>query len=176
MQTSIDAFNSRMARVHALHSLYKSLSVRLTAAVDLSDILRSEIVMAVSAFDYYIHELSRLGILECHKGLRPQTEAYKKLPMPISMLSDMADPAQAEQTLDALVRGRHGWLSFQRPDSIADAIRMFSNVKLWDAVGGQCDETPAAAKNAFQLIIDRRNQIAHEADVDPVVSRPTMAD
>lgn len=167
MQTALNAFNSSMARVHALHSLYKSLSVKLTVAVDLSDMLRAEVVMAVSAFDYYIHELSRLGILECHSGARPRTDALSKFQIPMSALENLANASTAEQTLDAIIREKHGYLSFQKPDSIADAIRMFSTVQLWQAVAAHCGETPQAAKSAFQLIIDRRNQIAHEADLDP---------
>lgn len=167
MQTALDAFNNSMVRVHAMHSLYKSLSVQLTAAVDLSDMLRAEIVMAVSAFDYFVHELSRLGMLESHQGLRQKTDAMLKFQVPVAALGNLANAATTEQALDAIIREKHGYLSFQKPDNIADAIRMFSSVQLWNAVAGQCGETPQSAKAAFQLIIDRRNQIAHEADLDP---------
>lgn len=167
MQTALDAFNKSMSRVHALHALYVTLSAQLTAAVDLSDILRAEIVMAVSAFDYYVHELCRLGILESHNGARPKTDAMARFQVPMSALPSLANAVTAEQALDALVREKHGYLSFQKPDSIADAVRLFSTVSLWKAVAVECGETPQVAKSAFQLIIDRRNQIAHEADLDP---------
>ena len=149
----------------------KSLSVQLTAAVDLTDILRAEIVMVVSAFDYYIHELCRLGIIESYKGNRTQTDALSRFQIPMSALANLSNAATAEQTLDAIIREKHGYLSFQKPDSIADAIRMFSTVQLWNAVAAECGETAQTAKSAFQLIIDRRNQIAHEA---VFLIRPTL--
>lgn len=156
-----------MDRVRALHALQGSLQNQLTAAVDLTDILRAELMMAVSAFDHFVHEMARLGMLESHRGTRPQTDAFKRFQLPISSLGDMANPAMAEQTLDTIVREKHGYLSFQKPENIADAVRLYSSVKLWDAIAGECGEDPKVAKAAFQLIIERRNQIAHEADLDP---------
>ena len=64
MQKALDDFEACMRRVRALHALYFSFAARLTAAVDLSDILRPEVVLAVSALDYFIHELTRIGIAE----------------------------------------------------------------------------------------------------------------
>lgn len=167
MQTALDAFNASMGRVRALHALQVTLYNQLTAVVDLTDILRAELMMAVSAFDYFVHELTRLGMLESHRGTRPQTDAFKRFQLPISSLNDLANPTTAEKTLESIVREKHGYLSFQKPDSIADAVRLYSSVKLWEEIGVECGEDPRAAKAAFQLIIERRNQIAHEADLDP---------
>lgn len=156
-----------MLRVRTLHALHSSLVSKLTIAVDLSDILRAEIVMAVSAFDFFIHELSRLGMLESFSGKRPRTDAFNKWQMPITAIAGMADIATANQVLDYEIRSRHRFLSFQQPDKIADAVRLFSDVKLWDEIATKCNEDKKATKESFKLIIDRRNQIAHEADLNP---------
>ena len=61
----------------------------------------------------------------------------------------------------------HSWQSFQHPHKLADAIRLMSPVKLWEAVGIELGIPPKDVKTRLKLIVDRRNQIAHEADLDP---------
>ena len=68
---------------------------------------------------------------------------------------------------DAEIRHRHGFLTFQMPDKVADAIRLISDVKLWAAVAPSFGTTDVAAKTQLKLIVERRNKIAHEADQDP---------
>ncbi|MEY3827430.1 MAG: hypothetical protein RLZZ148_2249, partial [Cyanobacteriota bacterium] len=57
MQSALDQFYISIQRVRDLIALYHSLTAQTTSAVDLSDILRSALVLAVSALDYYIHEV-----------------------------------------------------------------------------------------------------------------------
>ena len=123
--------------------------------------------MAVSALDFFVHELSRFGILECFKGDRPRTKAFKKWQVPMEAVMNAMNADDREGILDAVIRSRHGHLSFQQPDSIADAIRLFTDVKLWKEVGAECGESAEIVKQSIKLIVDRRNKIAHEADVDP---------
>jgi hypothetical protein len=58
-------------------------------------------------------------------------------------------------------------LSFQHPDKIADAIRLFFPDPLWPAVGAKISLPTTDVKTRLKLIVDRRNKIAHEADMDP---------
>jgi RiboL-PSP-HEPN len=64
-------------------------------------------------------------------------------------------------------RPRHGYSTFQQPDDIALAIRLFSTVELWKEIGAQLGENPQDLKAHLKLIVARRNKIAHEADIDP---------
>ena len=61
----------------------------------------------------------------------------------------------------------HGWLSFQHPDKIANAIRLVSTGDLWQAVALRRNEDVEAMKAQLCAIMDCRNKIAHEADLDP---------
>src|SRR5271166_2867336 len=135
MQKAIDDFEASMARVRALHALQHSFAKLLTVAVDLSDILRAEVVLAVSALDYFVHELTRLGMLESWSESRARTDAFQRFQLPLSMAGGLSSPTTAHQILDAEIRSKHSFLSFQHPDRIADAVRLFSNVKLWEEVG-----------------------------------------
>ena len=52
-------------------------------------------------------------------------------------------------------------------DSIADAVRLISEVSLWEEVGNRLGMSPQDVRSQLNLIVDRRNKIAHEADSDP---------
>jgi hypothetical protein len=101
-------------------------------------------------------------MLQTHANSRPMTEAFKKFPLPIETALRL-DHA----SLEAEVRSRHGYLSFQQPDKIADAVRLFSSVELWKEVSGELKTDAKSLKTSISLIVERRNKIAHEADVDP---------
>ena len=166
MQNALNDFEVCMQRVRSLHALCISFGNLVTAVVDLSDILRAEIVLAVSALDYFIHELARIGMIECWSGNRAHTDAFNRFQLPIAVAKGLSNAASS-QTLEAEIRTKHSYLSFQLPDRIADAIRLFSNVKLWDEVGKDLGMDAMAVKTTLALIIERRNKIAHEADIDP---------
>ena len=50
-------------------------------------------------------------------------------------------------------------------------MRLVSDVELWAAVGTQLSRPSADVKTQLKLIVDRRNKIAHEADMDPTPPR-----
>ena len=58
-------------------------------------------------------------------------------------------------------------LSFQQPDRIAEAVRLFSPIELWNEIGALLGEDPQNLKTQLKLIVERRNKIAHEAEIDP---------
>jgi hypothetical protein len=58
-------------------------------------------------------------------------------------------------------------LRSSRASKVADGIRLISEIKLWEAVAARLGVTAAQVKQRLGLIVDRRNKIAHEADLDP---------
>jgi hypothetical protein len=167
MKPALEIFRSNLERVRSIHALHESFSRRLTAAVDLSDILRAEMVLIVSALDHFIHELARIGIMETWQGKRTATAAYLRFPVSLGVAADIANSHDAASSLETEIRMRHSFLSFQQPDGIADAVRLFSDIKLWNKVAAALGEDPQTLKATLKLIVERRNKIAHEADVDP---------
>lgn len=153
-----------MDRARHLGGLHDALSSLTTNAVDSSDLLRSQLVLGVSALDHYIHEVTVLGMVAVLEGRRAPTPAFLKYRVAMdSALSRSTGSAWFE----ADIRDRHSYLSFQQPDKIADAIRLFSDVKLWPQVALRMSMPEQDVKARLRLIVDRRNKIAHEADVDP---------
>ncbi len=166
MKDVYSRFEGNARRVREMVAIFQALSRQTTGVLDLTDILRAAVVALVSAFDYFIHEIVRVGILETASGTRVPSGKYSSFK--ISMATAVS--FQGAINLSALeheVRSQHGWLSFQEPDKVADAIRLVSDVKLWEVVGGRMGHTPQGVKGMLKLIVDRRNKIAHESDMDP---------
>jgi hypothetical protein len=121
----------------------------------------------VSALDHFIHELTLRGMMEIWHGEREATPAYLRCPVSLDVAARLAAESTIGIHLETEIRMRHSFLSFQQPDKIADAVRLFSPVELWNEVGTLLKEDPRDLKAQLKLLVERRNKIAHEADVDP---------
>ena len=167
MQTTIDQFRLNLGRVRNLGSLHSILSVQTTTALDLTDLLRSELVMVVSALDLYVHEVVRLGMLECFRGQRARTDAFHRFQVTLGSTIQAISIPGSDVWLDEQIRDRLGHRSFQQPDDIAEAIRFISSVELWNSVASQLQSTSKDVRDRLRLVVDRRNKIVHEADSNP---------
>jgi hypothetical protein len=162
-----DRYLANLSRARDLRALVVNLKVSTGGALDLTDILRAAIVAAVSAFDTFIHEITRIGMVEIFQATRPKTDAFGRFPVSMdSVLLVVATPGLTKWLEDEIKR-QHSWLAFQQPDKVADAIRLFSAKELWKEIGALLGIDAKSAKNRLGLIVDRRNKIAHEADLDP---------
>lgn len=146
-----------------------SIDEMTTTLVDVSDILRASLVLAVSAFDYFVHELVRLGMLEIQRGVRNETDSFLSFKVSISSVREAFLDLSRYDWLNQAVREAHSFQTFQQPDKIARAIRLISNAKLWEEVSQRIGMTNKSVQAQLSAIVDRRNRIAHEADVDPLM-------
>jgi len=216
MQSALDQFRISISRVRDLIDLHNSVKAQATGALDVSDMLRAALVLAVSALDYYVHEVVTLGMLEIHRGQRSeptpsanttqsafsrfqvslggarqerlaaidiaswleteieQTHGYAFLQQSYTVAalipaisSSVVNRLNNASGLEDEIRERLGYESFQQPDKIADAIRYISDKNLWDEVANKISRRPEDIKQQLNSIVDRRNKIAHEADIDP---------
>jgi hypothetical protein len=167
MQSAIDQFKSNIGRVKALGGLYKALTQLTTPALDSTDLLRAQIVMVVSALDHYIHEVTRIGMLEVYDSSRTSTPSFNKFQVSMDSVITYAIEGRGNAWFESEVREKHSYLSFQHPDRIAEAIRLFSAVELWPPVATDLEMNISDVKNKLRVIVERRNKIAHEADSDP---------
>lgn len=167
MQMAIDQFRTNINRVRNLGSIFEALDSQTTSVLDLSDILRAELVLAVSALDHFIHELVRLGMLEAYRGNRPRTGRFLRFEVSLeNALNGITDNA-GEQWIDSEIRTRNGYRSFQDPGRISEAIRLVSDISLWVEVSQRMGCAPEEVKEDLRVIVNRRNQIVHEADMIP---------
>jgi len=167
MHKALAQFAENVRRARALGGLASAVASMTTSAIDVSDVLRAQLVLAVSALDHFVHEVVRLGMIEIAKGVRPKTEAYLRFRMPVTAVEFALSGLPHETWIGETVREHHSWQSFQDPEKIADAIRLISPVKLWEMVGKELGLLAQDVKTELKLVVERRNRIAHEADMDP---------
>ncbi|HEV2491548.1 MAG TPA: HEPN domain-containing protein [Terriglobia bacterium] len=167
MQEAIDQFRANIRRVRNLGALYKAMSAQTTQALDLSDLLRAQLVTAVSALDHFVHEVVRFGMLQTYRNKRKPTRAFLQFSIAVESVQQALANPSSDDWLESEIRARHGWRSFQQADKVTEAVRLVSDVKLWEEVGGRLGKPPQDIKQQLNLIVDRRNKIAHEADIDP---------
>ena len=170
MQFALDQFRISINRVRDLIAVHNSVNAQSTTALDLSDILRAALVLSVSALDYYVHEVVRLGMLEIHRGTRPEPPTFARFQISLgSARQGFNVESSLDYWLEDEIRQRHSYKSFQQPNNIADAIRLISDKSLWQEVGILMGRPAKEIKQELSIIVDRRNKIAHEADIDPTL-------
>ena len=140
---------------------------KVTPQIDVSDLFRSQYVFAVSALDHLVHEMVRIGMTEITERKRVETEQFSKFQISLSSALSIQRDIPFAQTLNQIVQEKHSWLSFQHPDRIADAMRLIYSGKLWENIAMELNSDAKHLKDRLRLIVERRNKIAHEADMDP---------
>jgi hypothetical protein len=167
MLAAIEGFRRNIGYARNLGGLHAALVNMTTTIVDASDLLRAQHVLSVSALDCFIHEVVLLGMLETFDGARSPTDAYKRFRVPFDTVSSSKSVADLRACFESEIRAQHSYLAFQQPDRIADAVRLMSPVVLWEAVGTRVGLDAKNVKDRIRLIVERRNKISHEADIDP---------
>ena len=166
MKKAIDNFAFGIDRASDIHALHGGLVSRVAPILRLDDLLRFELVQSVSALDAFVHELTLLGMLEIINGIRPSTPQFDKFPFSAKSVLQFRNTGNVDLLANDIIV-KHSYLSFQHPDKIAEAVRLFSTVELWNQVGAKLGREPKDLKRDVSLIVDRRNKLVHEADLDP---------
>jgi hypothetical protein len=191
MHDAMRQFNSNLKVVREMDSLYNHLVNDLRLPNDLSDILRAELVYAVSALDKLVHELVRIGMRQAFTGSRQKTSKFNAFPISldthhkiqqayqrgISQPESMSESEWPVNIFEQEIILKHQHLSFQEPEKIADALSLIWEEKQkWQKIALPFNRSDDVLKKTLKLIVQRRNQIVHEADiyVDPIFPmRPT---
>lgn len=134
------------------------------------EILRTQIVMIVSAFDAFIHDITRIGLIEVYDGIRPQSTSCTKYPIGLTILSHInstTDSTIKIGILDSHIRDNNSKDSYQAPKSVEYALSLINIANLWTKLSPAMALPASDIKNKLSLIVDRRNKIAHESDYNP---------
>lgn len=167
MTIAFAQFSTNIEEVRKTHLIATSISVPTGSILDTSNILRSCVVLGVSAIDHLIHELTITGMKEVFNGTRPVTPRYSNYQMSLAVINAIASRSP-DTIFESEIRKSLGWQTFQRPEKIKDAISLFKTIPLWQQVAETMGEREINIRNQLDLIVDRRNMIAHEADIEPV--------
>lgn len=187
MNNAKNVFLSGITKTRQMSALYDHFINDLHIPHDqVSDILRFQLVYAVSGFDRLIHELIRKGVIEILLNQRVKTNKFLTHPFKAETLLKALEysdpsyiPTSPQETTEFVVNKemaeKLSFLSFQAPDKVKDGLSFIwtetqKMAVLADDIGIAGATTNDRQKNLEQklaLIVDRRNQIAHEGDIDP---------
>lgn len=160
-----------------MDALYHHLTSDLKLPNDLSDILRSQLVYAVSALDKLIHELVKIGMLQAFINQRTKTakfnsfsislETYNSIQQTTQQHTDTLQLETPEYFFEQEIIVKHKYLAFQEPDKIADALSfIWEEKQKWQKIAIALSMSDDVVKKKLKSIVSRRNQIVHEADIN----------
>lgn len=176
--TSKDIFERNIVEVKLLTEIYRFAKSNLTA-LDLSDILRSEIVMAVSAFDCLLHDIVKSKMMDKLSEPDSQSKSLQEFPIPLNVVQDLiSQPSEeARQTiLSVTIKQIIHKDSYQSARNIDNALRLISVNNIWFKIKDRLGLSVEDIKSTLGLIIRRRNKICHEADIDPLTNKKIQID
>jgi len=177
MYKAFEQFNSNIKAVKEMDALYHHLTSDLKLPNDLSDILRSQLVYAVSALDKLIHELVKTGMLQAFINHRTKTSKLNSFSISLETYNNIQQTSQQqpntlqletpEYFFEQEIIVKHKYLAFQEPDKIADALSfIWEEKQKWQKIALLFNASDDDIKKRLKSIVSRRNQIVHEADID----------
>lgn len=173
MRNALALFNANITNARHAGGLYDYLVTSVTVPASFEDLLRSQVVYAVSAFDKLIHDLVRIGMIETFTGVRPPTSKYLAEPISIQIHSDLisASVPPKEHIFEQAIFRKLKIVSYQDPIKVADGLSyIWTEGQKWQKISAKMGQPENTIKTTLKLIADRRNTIVHEADIDPLTN------
>lgn len=166
MTNAYTKFESNIASASILERIFEYLSKK-TLPFEPDELLRAEYVMLVGAFDCYVHDFVRERMVMAFKTpstIPDKTRDYKvSLGVMMDIISE-TNPISQMQMLENEIKKTESAFSYQSSSSVEYVLGMVGFKKIWTTLWSKNDA--ATKKNQLNLIVRRRNQIAHEADMD----------
>lgn len=170
MTNALNLYMKNLQRVNDLGAIYSEI-IRLapTLTTQAEQILRSQFVLIVSAFDTFIHDVVRIGIVQEYQGTRVRSNVLGQFNIPYGDLRNLESqpPLMKLPTLDCIIRTINAKDSYQAPKSVEYALNLIGINNLWTQVAPRMGMTSTNVKNKLSIVVRRRNQIAHESDIEP---------
>jgi hypothetical protein len=171
MLRAVSVFATSIQDARSLTALYDYLTTAVPSPFSYDDLLRSQIVYSVSAFDKLIHELVRIGMVATFMGSRVASPKYHAESISIQfhgmLLAATLPPKEIlfEQEIARKLKS----MSFQDPTKVADGLSYIWDEKdKWTKIASAMGWPVEDAKTKLKLIVGRRNAIVHESDCDPL--------
>lgn len=134
-----------------------------------AEIWRSQIVFLDSAFDFYLHEVVKLGIICVFHGDWEKTDKYNNLLLKMSNVEEAIHDTEDDAWLKQWINKKYAsetFMSFSAFKDICNLLNIDYRI-IADAVfyiDGGTVKTVDQIKNRIDGLFTRRNQIAHQMD------------
>ena len=169
MRNALNTFNRNMDSIKTLHAIHEQF-IKTYTALDLSEILRAEYVLIISAFDCFLHDIVQNYMHVLTFDITDETilpNAYKKFKLPIEtfkLLID-ADVKDKKQILHIALKKSLSEFSFESSKTVESAVSYIGVNKIWTKMACILGVSAEDIKKRLDMIIFRRNCIAHQADI-----------
>ena len=195
MKNVYNNFIERIANIRELGNIYDQNITQYPLLTEiLSDILRFQLVYVVSAFDRFMHDITRVNFIQSIQNKEVLTKKAENFNVPLSVILEIYQKTQFPLSfennmvlyLNNEIYKQHSFLVFQHPDKIKEALSLIweENYK-WQKIaenmtitlsGNTNNDKEKYLKQKVTLIVERRNQIVHEADIDLVTNQKRHID
>jgi len=176
MNRAIQQFEINFQSARQLGVIYSAFSEKVTDAIKLDELLRAELVLAVSALDCYVHDILRIGMTKGFATPGGEPNAFLSFGVSLGFAKRLvasATECERASLVEEEIRRLHGFRTFQNADSISQALSLIGIKAVWDKVGAALSIPSSDARTRLDIIVDRRNRIAHESDIDPTMGLGT---
>lgn len=192
MNNYLTLFDNNVAQARSLSTIY----INLRDGVHIEDVynnnlLKAQLVNVVSAFDMFVHGIVKKGVIEIFNKTRKETPKFQSFAFQaktilklIEVMSPGFMPSSSDEIPDVILEkelsDKLSFMSFQSPDKVTDALSL-----IWgephklqvlaadmNISGCNANEKANNLKQELTTIIQRRNQIAHEGDINPATQLP----
>lgn len=165
-------FEHAIERARQMVALFDALTALRPHEPANDDALRSAYFFAVSSFDFFAHELA--AVEAKHRFVNSLRTRNIHLPMEVMTI---ADSETRIATAETHVRYANSYKAFVDPGKLAELLSCYC-LRPWDKLAllinsGLPEFERRSAedfKGQLKSIWKRRNQIAHEADVNPTLA------
>ncbi len=158
----INRVDSRDAIIVLRHS--SSINPDYFSREQLGSLLRTAIIMAVSAMDTYYHAKVVDNVVKSIKAgeFAPALDTVKmSVPEYLKSCKRKYKKVAVRQSVDNHLSYR----ALQNPDKISEAIKLLGIESLWQKVAQELKKEDGDVRKRISEIVKRRNEIAHSADI-----------
>ncbi len=160
-------FENNISSVKCQFELFEQLNS--AGNIQCKDILRTQVVFLESAFDFFMHEITKYGMMQIFQRAWDQTARYNNFTIKLGDVSEaLQNPEQENWFLD-IVNDSYAEDTFMSADTVVSQLNLIG--VQWQAVANrafyeQGSNTPVndKFKESLNSLFKRRNQIAHQSD------------
>ncbi|MBN1684920.1 MAG: hypothetical protein JXR65_12790 [Bacteroidales bacterium] len=183
MQQAIDTFKLNISSVRQIDVIYQFLMQNEVKTLDLSELLRTEIVLSVSALDNFISDIIHICLIQTFKGNiqipADFAKPFKEFQIDMQTLVQISAAATSDEKLFCLgnfIRKYNSKNPYQDPKQIESAMLLLGIRNLWTKVGTELAMKGDDVKRELANIVWQRHKIAHEADFDYLTQSKRIRD
>lgn len=159
-------FDEDLSAISSLFTVYKQNEKNDICA---KLILRSQVVLLESAFDFYLHEITKFGVNKIFEGAWISTEKYKNIIMRLEMVEKIINDEVSENWFFEFINQYYAKETMVSFESIKDQMNLLG-IKIQDIADkafyeqGSSEPTIIKMKNVVNALYKRRNIIAHQSN------------